>query len=101
MARRGKIIVQNAAIPLAPGTGPRYKRRVQSAAQRGWQISGEVVVPAAQSWLGAPPVGQTIVFRRLSTCRRLRLIPQTSPIRELFPPARCLLLCKADFFLIS
>jgi hypothetical protein len=55
MARRGEITVQNAAIPLARGAGPRYKRRVHSAAQRGWQISGEVVVPAAQSWLGTPP----------------------------------------------
>ena len=51
MARRGEIIVQNAEILLAPGAGARYKRRVHSAAQRGWQISGEVVVPAAQLWL--------------------------------------------------
>jgi hypothetical protein len=55
MARRGEIIVQNAGIPLALGTRPRYKRRVHWAAQRGWQISGEVVVPAAQSCLGIRP----------------------------------------------
>jgi hypothetical protein len=57
MARRGEIIVQNAGIPLAPGTGPRYNGRVHSAAQRGWQISGEVVVPAAQSWLDTQVAG--------------------------------------------
>jgi hypothetical protein len=55
MAQRGEIVVQNPGIPLAPGTGPRYKRRVHLAAQWGWQISGEVVVPAAQSCLGTPP----------------------------------------------
>jgi hypothetical protein len=51
MARRGEIVVQNAEILVAPGAGARYKRRVHSAAQWGWQISGEVVVPAAQLWL--------------------------------------------------
>ena len=53
MARRGEIVVQNAGILVAPGAGARYKGRVHSAAQRGWQISGEVVVPAAQLWLDA------------------------------------------------
>jgi len=54
MAQRGEKVVQNQKIPLARGTGPRYKRRVHLAAQWGWQISGEVVVPAAQSCLGIP-----------------------------------------------
>jgi len=90
MARRGEIVVQKAGIPLARGTGPRYKRRVHSAAQRGWQISGEVVVPAAQSWLGTP--------HRLVDRRQKAIV---GPTRELFPPGRCLLLCKANFFLIT
>jgi hypothetical protein len=58
MERWVMIFVQKGRIPLAPGAGPRYKRRVHSAAQRGWQISGEVVVPAAQSWLDTPRTGR-------------------------------------------
>src|ERR1035441_6234341 len=66
MARRDEIFVQNARIGLAPSARPRYKRRVHSAAQRGWQISGEVVVPAAQLWLDTPPGWLTDDKRRSS-----------------------------------
>jgi hypothetical protein len=50
MVRRGEIVVQKVRIGLAPGTGGALQKGSPlENAQRGWQISGEVVVPAAQS----------------------------------------------------
>src|ERR1017187_8964467 len=62
----GEIIVQNAEISLARGTrGALQKESPLEKAQRGWQISGEVVVPAARSWLGTPSAVPPLVSHRL------------------------------------